>query len=162
MRIEAEQTFTLPFPGSPEAALAFLRDPARALARVRFLKQLQADAAGVRAVLLVQVPMLGEVDLPLHSSLVQLDGSARLEAQPLTDERAWIELWGDGAVQPGDSAGSSALAYHFRFVAHLALPEAEQWGGAAFEKMVQAAARRTLERLTRELPEAIGRSVRDV
>ena len=36
------------------------------------------------------------------------------------------------------------------------LPEAEGWGGAAFEKMVRSAAERTLTRLAGELPQGIG------
>ena len=85
MQIEAEQTFTLEFPGTPQEALAFLRDPARSLAHVRFLR------------------------------------------------------------------------YAFHFTAHIEMPSAEKWGGAAFEKMVRAAAERTLARLARELPEGMAR-----
>ncbi|MCD0176839.1 DUF3809 family protein, partial [Deinococcus sp. 14RED07] len=37
MIFDAAQTFTLPYPGPPADALAFVRDPARALGRLRFL-----------------------------------------------------------------------------------------------------------------------------
>ncbi|MGY2893224.1 DUF3809 domain-containing protein [Deinococcus sp. UYEF24] len=163
MQIEAEQTFTLEFPGTPQEALAFLRDPARSLACVRFLRGLsvtqtgvtQPDAGGpeVRAVLLVNVPMLGEIDLPLHSRLLHTSQGATLEAQPLEGERAWIELNGEGTAE------DCLLRYTFRFTAHIEMPSAEKWGGAAFEKMVRAAAERTLSRLARELPEGIGRAM---
>lgn len=153
MQIEAQQTFTLEFPGSPDDALAFLRDPARSLADVRFLRGLKADAHGVQAVLVVNVPMLGETLLPLHSRLLQTPQGARLEAQPLTGERAWIELNGVG------TAAGQALHYDFHFTAHIELPDAEKWGGAAFEKMVRAAAGRTLSRLARELPEGVARAM---
>lgn len=153
MQIEASQRFTLMYPGPPEAALAFLRDPARALAGVRFLQGLQVDAGDVRAVLLVNVPMLGEIDLPLHSRLRHTPGGAHLDAQPLSGERAWIELHGEGV------ADGCTLSYDFRFTAHLDVPSAEKWGGAAFEKMVRAAAERTLSRLARELPEGVARGM---
>ncbi|MGI8748568.1 MAG: DUF3809 domain-containing protein [Deinococcus sp.] len=153
MQIEAAQDFTLPFPGRPEAALALLRDPARSLGGLTFLRELRADAGGVWAVLAVTVPLLGEVDLPLHSRLLHTPQGARLEAQPLEGERAWIELNGEGTAE------GSLLHYHFRFIAHLDTPSAEKWGGLAFEKMVRAAAGRTLERLARELPEGIARGM---
>ena len=158
MQIEAEQAFTLPFPGSHEDALAFLRDPARALSGVRFLRDLHADAEGVRAVLVVNVPMLGEIDLPLVSRLIHTPQGARLDALPVEGERAWIELNGEGTAQ-GRTAQGSDLHYAFRFTAHIELPSAEKWGGAAFEKMVRAAAERTLSRLARELPEGMARSL---
>ncbi len=153
MQIEAEQTFTLEFPGTPQDALAFLRDPARSLAYVRFLRDLDVSGPEVRAVLLVNVPMLGEIDLPLHSRLVHTPQGAGLEAQPIAGERAWIELNGEGTAE------GRLLSYAFRFTAHIEMPSAEKWGGAAFEKMVRAAAERTLSRLARELPEGIGQGM---
>ena len=153
MRIEAEQAFTLEFPGTPGGALAFLRDPTRSLAGVRFLRGLHVSGPEVRAVLLVNVPMLGEIDLPLHSRLVHTPQGARLEARPVEGERAWIELSGEGLTD------GHLLSYHFQFTAHIEIPSAEKWGGAAFEKMVRAAAERTLTRLARELPEGIGRGM---
>jgi hypothetical protein len=153
VQIEAEQTFTLAFPGRPQDAVAFLRDPARSLAGVQFLRGLDVSGLQVRAVLLVNVPMLGEIDLPLHSRVVYTPQGAALEAQPIEGERAWIELNGEGRAE------DSLLFYAFRFTAHIEMPSAEQWGGAAFEKMVRAAAERTLSRLARELPEGIGQSM---
>jgi hypothetical protein len=153
VQIEADQAFTLSFPGTPDAALAFLRSPARELAEVSFLRNLQVAGHDVRAVLVVNVPMLGEIDLPLHSLLVDTPQGARLQAQPMVGERAWIELSGEGTAQ------GSVLHYQFHFTAHIEMPSAEKWGGAAFEKMVRAAAERTLSRLARELPEGLGRGM---
>ena len=156
MLIEAQQDFRLPFPGSPEAALAFLRDPARSLSRLRFLQDLNVTADEVRAVLLVQMPMLGSVTLPLHSRLIPTTGGARLDSVAVPDERAWIELSGEGRTDP-----EAVLHYSFRFVAHLDAPSAEQWGGTAFEKMVRASAARTLTRLAQELPAGIAAALPD-
>lgn len=153
MQIEARQSFNLEYPGPPDDALAFVRDPVRGLSGVRFLQDLRADREDLWAVLLVNVPMLGPVDLPLHSRLVPTERGARLEAHPLTDERAWIELNGEAEVS------GCQLTYDFRFTAHLDVPSAEKWGGAAFEKMVRAAAERTLSRLARELPEGLARGM---
>ena len=153
MQIEAEQAFTLEFPGTPGSALAFLRDPARSLAGVRFLRGLHVSGPEVRAVLVVNVPMLGETLLPLHTRLVHTPQGARLEAQPVEGERAWIELNGEGQAE------GTLLSYHFRFTAHIEMPSAEKWGGAAFEKMVRSAAERTLARLAQELPEGMARGM---
>ena len=153
MQIEAEQTFSLSHPGTPAQALAFLRSPGRALSGLPFLRDLTVHGHSVRAVLLVNVPLLGEIDLPMHSLLVPTDQGARLESQPLEGERAWIELSGNGMAE------GARLRYSFRFRAHIEVPSAEKWGGAAFEKMVRAAAERTLSRLARELPTGIARAM---
>ncbi|MEW6420650.1 MAG: DUF3809 domain-containing protein [Deinococcota bacterium] len=151
MLIEAQQHFILNHPGGQTAALAFVRDAGVALARVRFLRELTADANSVRGELVVPVPVLGEVDLPFQSRLTVTSDGATLTPQPLTDERAWVEVAGQAQV---DRAGT--VTFHFHFRAHLALPQSEGWGGAAFEKMVRAAAGRTLERVAGELPLGIG------
>ncbi|MDB5045959.1 MAG: hypothetical protein JWQ08_2009 [Deinococcus sp.] len=154
MILEAEQSFALTHPQGQLAALAFVRDPALALSRVRFLRGLVGSTEGVRGELIVPVPVLGEVDLPFHSLLLVTEDGATLTPQPIADERAWVEVSGTAAT---DSAGQ--IRFQFHFVAHLATPEAEGWGGAAFEKMVRAAAGRTLERVARELPQGIGAAV---
>nr|WP_274704798.1 DUF3809 domain-containing protein [Deinococcus geothermalis] len=149
--IEARQHFTLSHPGGQMAALAFVRNAGVALARVRFLHGLAADTEGVRGELVVPVPVLGEVDLPFQSRLTVTPNGATLTPQPLTGERAWVEVAGEAQV---DEVGT--VTFHFHFRAHLALPQSEGWGGAAFEKMVRAAAGRTLERVAGELPLGIG------
>ena len=164
MRIEAEQVFSLAFSGERAAALAFLRSPAQSLLRLRFLRDLQVTGGELRAVLSVQMPLLGTVTLPLHSRVVPSAEGARLESLPLTGERAWIELSGEGHTEEAteDAAGAGVtLHFAFRFVAHLDAPGSEGWGGAAFEKMVRAAAARTLTRLAQELPQGIAAALAD-
>ncbi|GMA13960.1 DUF3809 domain-containing protein [Deinococcus metallilatus] len=150
MLIEAQQSFTLAHPGGRAAALAFVRDAGKALARVRFLRGLSGDTRGVSGELIVPVPVLGEVDLPFHSLLTLTPDGATLTPQPVDGERAWVEVAGQAEA---DGAGTVTFLFHFR--AHLYTPQAEGWGGAAFEKMVRAAAARTLERVAAELPAGI-------
>lgn len=151
MILDAEQRFTLVHPGGAAPALAFVRDPARALSQVRFLRGLRADRSGIRGELLVTVPALGEIDLPFCSALDLTPSGARLRPLPVTGERAWVEVSGEAEV---DTRGE--MAFFFVFRAHLQTPGAEGWGAQAFEKMVRAAAGRTLERVARALPEGLG------
>ena len=146
MIFHATETFDLQHPGSHGAALAFVRSPALALSKVRFVRDLSADAEGIAGELVVPVPVLGEVDLPFRSALVHTPDGAQLVPQSL-GERAWVEVAGTAQVT---ADGQMHFAFDFR--AHLSLPEAEGWGGAAFEKMVQAAATRTLSRVGQALP----------
>ncbi|ACO46976.1 DUF3809 domain-containing protein [Deinococcus deserti] len=154
MILDARQSFTLAYPGPYAQSLAFVQDPAVALAQVRFLRGLQADAQGVRGELVVTVPILGEVDLPFVSRLQLTADGAALVPQQLAGERAWVEV--SGQARAGEDG---TLHFDFEFRAHLAVPEAEGWGGAAFEKMVGAAAGRTLERVARELPDSVARAI---
>ncbi|GGR61688.1 hypothetical protein GCM10008959_24570 [Deinococcus seoulensis] len=153
MIFDAEQTFTLTFPGDRDAALAFVRDPARALGRLRFLRDLRAGEGGVRGELVVPLPGLGDADLPFHSLLSLTQDGADLIPQALSGERAWVEVAGQARVQ--DAGPQPELHFAFQFRAHLATPDAQGWGGAAFEKMIRAAASRTLDRVARELPGSI-------
>lgn len=147
MIFDAAQTFELQHPQGHAAALTFVRDPASALAGVSFLRNLAATSEGVSGELVVQVPLLGEVDLPFRSELHPTENGAELRPLPISGERAWVEVAGQAQAGAG---GEMTFAFQFR--AHLATPESEGWGGAAFEKMVQAAARRTLERVAAALP----------
>ncbi|ADV68650.1 DUF3809 domain-containing protein [Deinococcus maricopensis] len=153
MIFEATQTFELPYPGERAAALAFLRDPARALARVRFLEGLHVHGDRVRATLRAPIPVLGEVTLPFESVLQVTADGATLTPQPISGERAWVEVAGQGHAR-GD-AEHVMLMYAFQFRAHLSAPAAEHWGGAAFEKMARETARRTLERVAAAFPDAV-------
>ena len=155
MIVEAQQAFTLPWPGDEAAALAFVRDPARALSRVRFLRDLRAGEGGVRGELLVPLPGLGEVDLPFYSVLTATPDGAVLTPQPVSGERAWVEVAGQARLDAG------TLHFAFEFRAHLATPDAQGWGGAAFEKMIRAAAGRTLDRVARELPAGITQAAQE-
>ncbi|WP_161880250.1 DUF3809 domain-containing protein [Deinococcus alpinitundrae] len=158
MIVEASELFTLTAPPDHAAALAFLRDPARSLARVRFLRDVQVGGAQVRGVLAVQLPMVGEVTLPFFSVLENTESGARLIPQGLQNERAWLEVAGEGKL----SGPLLELEYAFVFRAHLSIPTAEKWGGSAFEKMVQAAASRTMARVTQELPKALAAALAEV
>ena len=154
MILEAAQDFRLPYPGAPGAARAFLRDPGRSLSRLPFLRDLSFAGGLVRAELLVRVPMLGEVALPFASRVLDTEDGARLE--PLTlPERLWAEVDGVGAVEEGTANPKPQLHYALTLRAHLELPQAERWGGAAFEKMLRETARRTLERVAREFPAGV-------
>lgn len=153
MIVEAREAFELPAPADSAAALTFLRDPARSLARVRFLRELTVNGNEVRGVLAVQLPMLGEVTLPFFSVLEETELGARLIPQASENERAWIEVEGEGQLE------GATLAYVFVFRTHLQIPAAEKWGGAAFEKMVRAAASRTIARVAQELPRAMGEAL---
>lgn len=150
MILDAEQRFTLIHPGGAVRGLAFVRDPARALSQVRFLRKLRTGPSGVQGELLVMVPALGEIDLPFLSALHPTPRGASLQPLPLSQERAWVEVGGEAEV---DAAGE--MSFHFLFRAHLQLPGAEGWGAQAFEKMVRAAAGRTLERVAQDLPEGL-------
>lgn len=160
MIIEAGRHFTLRAPGPAQDTLAFVRDPQRALSRLQFLRGLQVDGAEVRGELLVPLPVLGEADLPFLCALAHTPDGATLTPQPIEGERAWVEVTGQAQVLEGAQAAGNGqtvveVAFNFLFRAHLVTPDAQGWGGAAFEKMVRAAAGRTLERVTRELPEGL-------
>ena len=160
MIIEAGRQFTLHAPGSPGDTLAFVRDPARALSRLDFLRGLNVQGEEVRGELLVPLPVLGEADLPFLCLLAHTPDGATLTPQAIGGERAWVEVTGQAQVLEGAQAAGNGqtvveVAFNFLFRAHLVTPDAQGWGGAAFEKMVRAAAGRTLERVTRELPEGL-------
>jgi len=152
MIFDATQEFTVSYPGPYEDALAFLRDPSRSLRAVRFLRGLTFDGRVVRAELVVTVPMMGEVPVPFESSVIPTPDGAELAPLELSG-RAWAEVKGQGVVT-GSEAGID-LRYRFAFRVHLDVPRAEKWGGVAFEKMFQQAARRTLERIGRDFPDAV-------
>ncbi len=150
MLLEATQSFELRHPGTSQDALHFVRTPAVALSQLRFIRGLDTKQEQVRGELIVPVAMLGDVDLPFSSRLQSTPDGAVLLAAELPDERAWVEVNGQATV---DSQNKMSFAFQLR--AHLQLPEAEGWGSAAFEKMVRAAANRTLERIAAALPGGI-------
>ncbi|WP_293914846.1 DUF3809 domain-containing protein [Deinococcus sp.] len=157
MIVEAHEDFSAPTALAPEFALAFLRDPTRLLSRVSFLREVEVSGQEVRGVLAVQLPLLGEVSLPFFSVLENTERGARLTPQPIEHRRAWLEVGGEGRLDA--ELDAAALAYAFVFRAHLDTPTAEKWGGAAFEKMVQAAASRTIARVAQALPRALAEAL---
>ena len=153
MIVEARQSFALVYPGPAPEALDFLRDPVRSLRHVRFLRDLSRAGDAVRAELVVGLPMLGELHLPFESELLSLERGAELRPRELTGN-AWAELVGHGEVMERGQS-ESELRYRLHVLAHLTVPAASKWGGGAFEKMVRAAAARTLERVAHEFPEGV-------
>jgi Protein of unknown function (DUF3809) len=147
MKIEAAREFLLPFVGSSEAALVFLRDVQRSLARVRFIDDLRLEGEQVLANLLIDVPVLGVQRLDFASRLEAHPEGADLIALPRTG-KAWAEVAGQGRVR--QEADAVQIHYALQIVVHLELPVGEKWGGRAFEKMVQATAKSAVERLTLE------------
>ncbi|AFZ66630.1 DUF3809 domain-containing protein [Deinococcus peraridilitoris] len=148
MIFEAQEHFVLPYPGSEDEARSFLRDPGRSLRAVSFLRALRFDGGIVRSELAVNIPMFGDLVLPFESEVTSTAQGALLTPRPLSG-RAWAEVGGLGEVQSGQ------LDYHLSFRVHISMPQAEKWGGAAFEKMFQATARKTLERVAQEFPAGV-------
>lgn len=157
MLIEAAQRFELPYSGSRQTALAFVRTPAQALSQLRFIRNLQAQGTEVSGELVVPVAMLGDVDLPFVSEVELTPDGALLRPRPLPQERAWVEVQGQAQV-----TDSGQLHFEFQFRAHLQVPQAEGWGGAAFEKMVRAAAHRTLGRIAAALPGSLQSALEEI
>ncbi|MBB6100105.1 hypothetical protein HNR42_003570 [Deinobacterium chartae] len=152
MQFRAEQRFRVRHPGPSGSALAFLRDPSRSLRDVRFIRDLRFEGGVVRAHLTVDVPMLGEQRLPFESRLEETARGARLVALPLS-ESAWAEVSGEGNLEAGE------LDYALDVTVHFPLPEPQKWGAAAFQKMVDATARRALARVTAEFPRGVAASI---
>lgn len=150
MIIEASQEFTIQHPGGVESALVFVRSPEVALAAVRFLKELRVVNQELVGQLLVKAPALGEIDLPFKSALVAEPRGATLQPVALSSERVWVAVAGQALV-----SDQAVMTFQFHFTGHLSLPDTPGWGGVAFEKMVNAAAQRTLSRVTEALPRDI-------
>lgn len=159
LKFAAEQAFRIPWTGTDQAALAFVRDPRRSLGRARFLRDLRyipgvdseigEDGGVLEAGLLVTLPGLGSLTLPLRSAVRHTPQGARLSPLPTPDTRAGASVSGEARFSDGE------LHFDFAFAGELRLPEAETWGGAAFARMAGAAAERTLARVAAELPQAI-------
>lgn len=154
MQIKSEQQFELQHPANQQEGLAFVQDPLLALAEVRFIRNLKACKQGIQGELVVQIPVMGEIDLPFQSRLEHTSTGARLIPISL-EERAWVEVAGQAVVSE-----TGQLDFHFQFCAHLQIPAAEGWGGTAFEKMVRAAAERTLQRVAKALPEGLSKALK--
>ncbi len=98
----------------------------------------------------------------LNSNLL----GASLTGQPIENQRAWVEVGGQAQLFAGPPNEMQPeipleipLEFDFQFKAHIELPSADGWGSNAFEKMVNAAAGRTLERMVQELPAGIARAI---
>jgi hypothetical protein len=155
VKIEAAREFLLPFGGSGDEALAFLRDVQRSLVQVRFIDDLQLEADTILANLLIDVPVLGEQRLDFASKLEFHPEGANLIALPRTG-KAWAEVAGQGRVR---QAAGVEIFYALQIAAHLELPVGEKWGGRAFEKMVQATAKSAIQRLTSEFGRGVSAAI---
>lgn len=149
LKITADQQFSLPHSLTLAKAVAFVQEPLQSLDKVDFLQNLQLTEAQLTGELLVRMPVLGEVDLPFSSQLVPLVQGAELQALTLSGQRAWVAVSGQAQAE------AKQLHFSFQFVAHLQAPNTSDWGTNAFEKMVKAAAQRTLQRVATTLPRHI-------
>lgn len=161
MILRAEQSFTLAFKGGQESALRFVRSPLQALSRARFLRELQQENGMLSGQLVVSAPGLGTIDLPFQSDLQFTPEGAELLPRALPQERAWVSVAGQARVERGTAPQGTAIHFAFQFEGHVTLPEVGGWGGAAFEKMVVAAAQRTLNRVTAALPQDVKNAMPD-
>ncbi len=172
MILETQQQLSFPTRLTPSSALAFIRSPQQLLTQLSFLQEVEQRGEQVSGVLALSFPMLGEVTLPFVSLMSQQPHGAVLLPQALTHERAWLEIAGQGHLEPpSDQPGQSdytttqlprhrQIHYHFQFRAYLQTPDvAQQWGAKAFEKMVQASAQRTINRVAQALPVAFARAL---
>ena len=149
MRLESNQQFSLHHPQGFQEALKFVRSPERSLSRVRFLTNLSSENGQVSGQLIVKTPGIGDIHLPFASTLREEPDGASLHALTLP-EKNWVEVNGQASVTQ-----DALMTFNFQFTAHVTLPEVPGWGGAAFEKMVNAAAQRTLTRVAEALPRDI-------
>ncbi len=155
MKIEVNRQFEIAFPGPRIAAIAFMRDPTRSLAKVSFIKNLRQENRNIEnknilADLSVDVPFLGEQHLDFESELQDHEDGADLIALP-RNGKAWAEVAGIGR---SNNTGT-VLHYQLQIVAHIELPAAEKWGGRAFTRMVENTAKSAIERMTSEFPRGV-------
>jgi hypothetical protein len=147
VNIQTSKTFILEYPNSLQQAILYLTNVQKSLAHVPFIQGLRLIGNQVYADLVVDVPVLGQQRLDFHSVLEPHKSGANLIAQPLQG-KAWAEVSGLGsAVQTNQEV---EIHYALSIIVHLELPNADKWGGRAFEKMAQATARTAIERMTRE------------
>jgi hypothetical protein len=161
--LEHAISFEVPLASSPEAALAFVRDVPRSLAYAHFLRDLRVDdgsPAIVHAALPINAALFGQRALPFRSALTVTESGARLEALDVSSAGpGWAEVAGEAhVVRVGDA---SLVGYRFTIAVHVALPEAERWGGRALTKMIEYTASTVLARVAAAFPEAISRAAQE-
>ena len=149
MILEVDRTFNIPFPGSSDAGIAFIRDVKKSLENVSFIRNLRVEGDDVFAHLRIEVPFLGERLLDFRSTLSPQPDGANLISHQL-EGKFWAEVNGEGTVTA--TGETSSIQYHLKALVHLELPVAEKWGGRAFAKMAEATAQRTIERMAQEFP----------
>ena len=156
MILQVDRQFDIPFPGSVDDGIAFIRDVKKSLENVSFIRNLRIEGHDVFAHLRIEVPFLGERLLDFKSSLEPVPDGANLIAQKL-DGKFWAAVNGEGRVSGGGA--TSNIHYHLRAEVHLELPVAEKWGGRAFAKMAEATAQRTIERMAQEFPIGVSKGM---
>ena len=149
MILEVDRTFDIPFPGSVDAGIAFIRDVKSSLENVSFIRNLRVEGNEMFAHLRIEVPFLGERLLDFKSTLEPVQNGANLIAHK-HEGKFWAAVSGEGTVSA--TGASSSIHYHLRALVHLELPVADKWGGRAFAKMAEATAQRTIERMAQEFP----------
>jgi hypothetical protein len=157
-------SFEVPLDAPLEAARAFVRDVPRSLARAHFLRDLRVegdDPVVVHASLPINAALFGQRELPFRSALTETDAGARLEALDVPAAGpGWAFVAGDAEVtREGDV---SLVRYTFTISVHVALPEAERWGGRALTRMIEYTASTVLARVAAAFPEAVARAAHEV
>ncbi|GGJ56223.1 DUF3809 domain-containing protein [Deinococcus roseus] len=152
MQVQTSLSCSISHPGSPQDALNFIQDPHQSLAKVKFIRDLHIVDGKVRAKFAVNVPMLGEQLIPFQSIIHPTEDGATLESTQL-DKPAWAEVSGKARLEGSD------LHYDLEVTVHFEIPEAQKWGGNAFLKMVEATAKQTLDKVSKEFPRALKEAV---
>ncbi len=156
MILHVDRQFDIPFPGSVDDGIAFIRDVKKSLENVSFIRNLRVEGSEVFAHLRIEVPFLGERLLDFKSTLEPVPDGANLVAQKL-DGKFWAAVNGEGRVS--GTGATSSIHYHLRAEVHLELPVADKWGGRAFAKMAEATAQRTIERMAQEFPIGVSKGM---
>ena len=158
MQIHRQVVFEVPSSLDCAAAVAFVRDVEQSLSQADFLEALQQDGDQVGASLPVNAALFGQHKLRFRSRLSPTPSGGRLEGLDLDDVPGWARVSGEADVVP--TPGGCRLDYRFEIEIHLAVPEAERWGGRALLKMIEVTADRTLARVAERFPDAVRSAAR--
>jgi hypothetical protein len=158
MELRRTVDFEVPSTLTCASAVTFVRDVERSLADADFLTSLARDGDVVTAQLPVNAALFGAQKLRFRSRLVPTPSGARLEGLDLDDRPGWARVSGEATVVP--IPDGCRLDYRFEIEIHLAVPEAERWGGRALLKMIEVTADRVLARVTTAFPDAVRSSAR--
>lgn len=165
LHFESKQAFRLLFAGTQAEATAWAQQPERSLGQISFLRGVRLVAGVLHGELLVPVPLLGDITLPFASQLTATKQGGVLTPAPLPTHtaeqgrrRGWVEVSGQATALP-QTGPSTPIDMQFHFDAFVAVPPNGHFGTAAFEKMVRAAAQRTLDHVAEGLPSELQASM---
>lgn len=158
MQIHRSVVFEVPSRLECASAVSFVRDVERSLADADFLESLHRDGDVVGASLPVNAALFGQHKLRFRSRLTPTPDGGRLVGLGLDDVPGWARVSGEADVVPTSSG--CRLDYRFDIEIHLAVPEAERWGGRALLKMIEVTADRTLARVAERFPDAVRSAAR--